>query len=170
MLQMSLMPKEGKCTLRFLFLTSWKSTHWRRVLRRMFSIRQDGGNQNLTVTRWNLICIYLTFQGNLLNLRLFVVIFFQRKSVRCVTVNLNLQSIFSFTKISLENRLWLIIHHCQKKKMKWPTTRVMYFSAVSLFSYPLESHQRKHFIAEVLVSKCLAFFHFSGHACNTWSF
>lgn len=113
MLQMSLMPKEGKCTLRFLFLTSWKSTHWRRVLRRMFSIRQDGGNQNLTVTRWNLICIYLTFQGNLLNLRLFVVIFFQRKSVRCVTVNLNLQSIFSFTKISLENRLWLIIHHCQ---------------------------------------------------------
>lgn len=115
MLQMSLMPKEGKCTLRFLFLTSWKSTHWRRVLRRMFSIRQDGGNQNLTVTRWNLICIYLTFQGNLLNLRLFVVIFFQRKSVRCVTVNLNLQSIFSFTKISLENRLWLIIHHCQKK-------------------------------------------------------
>lgn len=48
---------------------------------------------------------YLTFQGNILNLRLFVVIFFQRKSVRCVTVNLNLQSIFSFTKISLENRL-----------------------------------------------------------------
>lgn len=115
MLQMSLMPKEEKCTLRFLFLTSWKSTHWRRVLRRMFSIRQDGGNQNLTVTRWNLICIYLTFQGNLLNLRLFVVIFFQRKSVRCVTVNLKLQSIFSFTKISLENRLWLIIHHCPKK-------------------------------------------------------
>lgn len=167
MLQMSLRPKEGKCTLRFLFLTSWKSTHWRRVLRRMFSIRQDGGNQNLTVTRWNLICIYLTFQGNLLNLRLFVVIFFQRKSVRCVTVNLKLQSIFSFTKISLENRLWLIIHHCQKKRNEM---RVMYFSAVSLFSYPLESHQRKHFIAKVLVSKFLAFFHFSGHACNTWSF
>lgn len=93
--------------------------------------------------------------------------FFQRKSVRCVTVNLKLQSIFSFTKISLENRLWLTIHHCQKKRNEM---RVIYFSAVSLFSYPLESHQRKHFIAKVLVSKFLAFFHFSGHACNTWSF
>lgn len=133
MLKMSLRPKEGKCTLRFLFLTSWKSTHWRRVLRRMFSIRQDGGNQNLTVTRWNLICIYLTFQGNLLNLRLFVVIFFQRKSVRCVTVNLNLQSIFSFTKISLENRLWLIIHHCQKKNEMTHNAGYVFFCSVAIF-------------------------------------
>lgn len=162
MLQMSLMPKEGKCTLRFLFLTSWKSTHWRRVLRRMFSIRQDGGNQNLTVTRW-----IFNISRKFIKLKIICCDFFQRTSVRCVTVNLNLQSIFSFTKISLENRLWLIIHHCQKKRNEM---RVMYFSAVSLFSYPLESHQRKHFIAEVLVSKFLAFFHFSGHACNTWSF
>lgn len=153
MLQMSLMPKEGKCTLRFLFLTSWKSTHWRRVLRRMFSIRQDGGNQNLTVTRWNLICIYLTFQGNLLNLRLFVVIFFQRKSVRCVTVNLNLQSIFSFTKISLENRLWLIIHHCQKKKWNDPQRGLCMY--VLCFLHCRYFHTRLNRIKEsILLLKC----------------